>query len=235
MQSDSAANAPGFNPERLRTLTQRFAALRQGGLNSVAFGILGFTVEVWDLPQWWLKALFPMLSVPLLLCFTREYIPKYYERRFGHIESRSLSSKESVQFLALVVFFVGFVIVGSIMGARADALLATISNQLHVAISDPEHRINLNPVLYFLLWLMLYVSSFLSRPQAATRSYAIIVAPLPWALLALCPLRYPMVSQFLLWKVLTTGWLGLTFVTIGIHEHIRLVRMFPRRIDDSNH
>jgi hypothetical protein len=231
MQADSAANLASLNPDRLRNITKRFTALRQGGLNTVVLGICVFLVAVTDLWSGWLRDALWMLTLAPLFLFFRGYVPKYYERRFGHMEAQeSISAGEA---FTLLLFILGLFIY-SIIASRANAFFASLTNPLHVAISDPDHRINLNPVLFFLAVLTIDLISTPWREQPGKGARGACVLALPWCLVVFLPLQYPRVAQFLPWKMITTGWLGLTQIAIGIHQHITLVRLFPRRVREEN-
>jgi hypothetical protein len=41
--------------------------------------------------------------------------------------------------------------------------------------------------------------------------------------------------QFLFWKTLNAGSLGLGFIVLGLYDHIMLLRMMPKRIAEDDH
>jgi hypothetical protein len=58
---------------------------------------------------------------------------------------------------------------------------------------------------------------------------------LAWAITGLYALRHADAVHFTLWKFLNNGWLGLSFIALGLYNHYTLVRLMPQRIENEEH
>jgi hypothetical protein len=45
----------------------------------------------------------------------------------------------------------------------------------------------------------------------------------------LFPLQHPAITQLLFWRILSAGWLGISFMAIGLYQHMALVRLLPKK------
>jgi len=221
-----------FDPERLRYVTRSVLVLQSQGLNTVALGAAFFLFRLHYFFKgspfyWWLT-----IAAVAALVATGRYIPKYYQRRFGTVESPNLSNK---QFVVVLSVFLALVFFGRAVGRSADSFTASASDRLHAAISDPGHRVSLLPVVFWLLFLCLDLIGLLwgTRRTALSKLYFSLVGTLFWAFVVFYALYQPPPVHVLFWKVLYTGWLGLSFMAIGLYDHISLVHLLPKSAQEG--
>jgi len=225
-------NAATIDPERLRYVTRSFIALQGQGLNLVLFGAAFFLFSVHDFFQGSEISAWLIIPAGVAIAAAFRYIPKYYQRRFGTVESPSLSNKQFVVFLSVILALAFF---GPSIGRFADSFTATASDRLHAAFSDPGHRVNFLPVLFW-LWLLCTDLTFLLRHRRRTdpsRPYFTFVGTLFWTLVVVYPAYQSEPMHALFWKVLNVGWLGLSFIAIGLYDHIGLVHLLPKRAQEE--
>lgn len=213
--------------ERLRYITENFQSLQ--GLTWVALGAVFFLTSSEDVSgialPWWLG----LLIVPLGIAAFR-YIPKYYEQRFGSVEPRYPSNTHAVIFL-IVILVLAFC--GRSIGRYADSVVPQVSNKIHGMISDPDHRANLSPILF---WVVLVFAGPSRRPKDLVRvrlafDFACLLL---WIVVsAFFPLRHPDVTHLTLWRILDAGWLGISMILVGLYEHLTLLRLVPARFRAS--
>jgi hypothetical protein len=212
--------------ERLRYVTENFQALQ--GLTLVCMGGWLFFSEAEDIPgvvpPWWLKLL-TLLALGLYLAALR-YIPRYYERRFGSVEWRVRRvSPIDIKSLVLQLVFVVLLLVVLLFGLAGGRYL----NWAHRMLSDPDHRANLPPVLYWFAFLCAWASNrshFGRLHMVLFSAYFLIL----WTGVSVfLPLRHPEVTQQTLWRILNAGWLGISLMLMGLYNHLTLVRLLPRR------
>jgi hypothetical protein len=228
MRVQQPATVAESNYARLRYVTKNFQSLQ--GLTWVAFGSAFFLSSIEDvlsrpLPWWFL-----LLGIALIIAAYR-YVPKYYQRRFGSVEPRSPSNKHAVIFL-LVLLALG--LFGHPLGRYLDSVIPQVNNQIHVMISDPDHRTNLLPVIF---WTVPLFAGGLRRPRDARRLGVPfdMACLLFWAVaLVFYPLRYPDVTRLMFWKLLNTGWLGISMIVIGLYDHLTLVSLLPGRVREGD-
>jgi hypothetical protein len=140
--------------ERLRHAT-RILGTRQG-LYTVLFGALYLLMELGDEWEWrgeWSIRLTVLAGIPVLMVAYRRWIPRYYRKRFGHVEPREISAKQFGVFLGVIVLLL---FVGEPLAHRLDPMVSSFSNRLHLAISDPAHQVNLWPSFF---WTAMLISS----------------------------------------------------------------------------
>jgi len=219
------------NKERLRYVTENFESLQ--GLKSVGTWSFLFLLEIEHVPgvvlPWWVW----LLSFGLFFAAFR-YVPKYYERRFGSVESRVAPIHPFVAILVLI--FVVMLFLWPVLARYANPVVAEVgnmahevSNVAHRVISDPDHRANLLPVLY---WLALLCGGISTRQRFVRLRMVLFFACflLLWtSVLAFLPLRHPEVTQQTLWRILNAGWFGISMILIGLYEHLTLVHFLPTR------
>jgi hypothetical protein len=226
-----AAAEDRANNERLRYVTENFESLQ--GLKSVGIWGCLFLTEIEHVPgvalPWWLW----LLSFGLFFAAFR-YIPKYYERRFGSVESRVAPIHPFVAILVLI--FIVMLFLWPVLAGYANPVVAEVgnvshevSNVAHRMISDPDHRANLLPVLY---WLAFFCSGISSR-QPFVRLRMVFFSAcvlLFWTVvLAFLPLRHAEVTQQVPWRVLNAGWFGISMILLGLNDHLMLVQLLPGR------
>lgn len=222
-----------LDPERLRHITRLFCGLQFGGLTLVAFGTCFFAVEMiafFSSPL--IRALLVLFAFVTWLAGQR-YVPKYYERRFGQVESPEMSLPG---FVILMLGLVVLMFAESVFGIRIDGFLNSLNNQLHTVISDPEHRVKVGPTLF---WAFLLISDLMGFGWGARRRgnpwlWIEIVALPFWSCVFFLPLHHPAVMQSLVWRIVTTAWLGISFMVIGLYEHLTFVSVLPKKTQENN-
>ena len=228
MKAHATVGSAEPNYARLRYVTENFQALQ--GLTWVALGSAFFLSSIKDavgqpLPFW-----LQLLAVALMVAAVR-YIPKYYQSRFGSVEPRSPSNKHAVIFL-LVLLALG--LFGRPLGRYLDSVIPQANNQIHGTISDPDHRANLLPVIFWTVLLCargFRPSRFASRLDVPFN----LVCLLFWAFaLVFYPLRYPDFTNLTLWKILNAGWFGISMIVTGLYDHLTLVELLPRRVRERD-
>jgi len=218
-----------LEPGRLRRITQSLLSLQSGGgLTSAAFGLFLFGMCAQDVLPGRTGDLLPAVAA-LSWWLADRYVPKYYERRFGHVESSSSSESLSARgFLILLLVLLILAIVGPAIGRRADVLFGNLDNQLHILISDPERRVSFAPILYWAFLLMIGVLG-----AGPNRNKSLVLAAtfigICWTAFFFYPLHHPEVAHLLLWKIVSTGWLGISIMAIGLYEHSSVVLLLPKR------
>jgi len=197
-------------PERLRYLTQGLLDLRSGGgLTWAALGLLLFAMEVEDVLPHRYIGFFLWVVGGLSWYLAVKYIPKYYERRFGHVEppKSSMNPREAVTFLIIVTLFLLFIVylfiapfIGLATGRSLDILFGRLGDQAHVLIHDPAHLVRWGPILYF---AFLLICGFQWTGKNKDRAFLLIMSleSLFWIAFFLYPLSNPAVCQVLLWRI----------------------------------
>jgi len=217
--------------ERLRYVTENFQSLQ--GLTWVAFGGFLALSDTENIPgivfPWWLKLLMKLLGMSLVLAAVR-YIPKYYERRFGSVEWRvgPHDAKFPIFVLAIVVMFLVILFFGPSVGRYLDSVVSELSNVAHRMISDPDHRANLSPVLYWFALLCAGASkrSHFGRLRMVLPACFLILST---GVSVFLPLRHPEVTQQMFWRILNACWFGISFMLWGLYHHFMLVHLLPAR------
>ena len=221
---------PRLDPERLRLATRLLQ--NPQGLITVAMGAtLLVSSVVKHTSGWYWSVLY--LSACLAFLFSYKRMPGYYRNRFGYVEPKSgMSPREARGCLILGLGFLVLIIFGRWIGRAADSVVVWATNALHSALSDPDHRLHLAPLLY---WLSLSLLGGRQKWDPYWRYFA-IGGTLVWSFVAFYPLNHPDIAKNLLWAITNSGWLGLTLIAFGTYEHHLLVHLLPRRKqhDDSN-
>lgn len=218
--------------ERLRYVTRNLESLQ--GLTWVAFGGVFALSDAQNIPgivfPWWLTFLLNLSVIGLALAAFR-YIPKYYERRFGSVEWRvgPPNAKLPIYALAFVFVFLAMLFFGSALDRYLDSVVPELSNAAHRMISDPDHRANLGPALFLLVFLCGGISARTSGLQRL-RSIFYFACLLFWVgVLTFLPLRHPEVTRQTVWQILNACWLGISFMLWGLYDHFMLVHLSPAR------
>jgi hypothetical protein len=225
----------GLDPKRLRYVTENFHILQSQGLNLVVLGLMFLEFRIEEVlggrwPWWW-----DLLFLAGCVAGIR-YIPRYYRHRFGWIEPRTSNLSNKLLFVLIPVFLI-LLFFGTNIGRFADAVAARVGDRLHEMISDPTHRANLNPILWWLWFLSMDLTAPLWRSRRVDDHalYISCVGVLFWSVVILYPpLRYPEIMQFTIWKILNAGWLGISFIALGLYGHLTLVRLLPKRIHEED-
>lgn len=213
-----------IDPQRLKFITENIASLQ--GLNSVALGAWGFLFsvqDVWSLP-WWAKLLSGTVQFVLLIVIARGLVVKYYERRFGHVEPKTKSPttrREAIGCLVAILLFAAALIWGRRLEVWVDTIL----------IGDPSGQIRLLALLFWTVWLSKSLRRDSSSDPRGPFFYSVGLAVS--AAVAFFPKWNREIIQSMLWRTLNVGSLWLTFIALGLRDHVVLVRALPKNGSDD--
>jgi hypothetical protein len=114
---------------------------------------------------------------------------------------------------------------GRPIGRYADSIIAVVQSMI------PAHPLTFSPALSWSLYLC---ASFRRNPQREDfyKMYFLASGALAWAFAAFYPMWHPDATHPALCKFLNEGWMGLSFIAWGLYDHLTLVRLMPRRIDN---
>ncbi|HTW31494.1 MAG TPA: hypothetical protein VMD76_07445 [Candidatus Sulfotelmatobacter sp.] len=232
--ADGQAGPMTEDDGRLRYVTRLLGG--QPGLNLALFGTFLFLINVQGVLNgpsgWWilLEALASIVVLKIYLAAYKRWIPNYYRQRFGHVEASSISAK---QFGILLSVLVALLFVGWPAAHYLDPTVSRFDIRIHQAISDPERQINLMPSFY---WAVLFVISLRRNASSLEirRSFFLLGGLLGFASIALLPTWHPELGGVRLWQILNTGGLGLSFIVLGLYDHITLIRLLPRSIAEGD-
>lgn len=233
-ESDSLPNggAP-VDHERLRYVTRLLGA--QQGLQIALLGTLLFWIEANDIwhRHWtrgWAGGLAWLVGAVLFVRAWQRWIPRYYERRFGHVEAQEMSAKQFVTLLATLVALAFF---GHPVSNYFEPMVSKLLGRVHVMISDPSQQVNLFPSF---LWMAMFSSSLRwpLRKMERQRQCFELAGLVVFVSIAVLPIWQHDAGKLALWKVLNAGGLGLTFIAMGLYDHIVLVRALPRRLAEGD-
>ncbi len=222
----SADAVSALTAERLKYVTEHFHQLQ--GLTYVALGAWFLLIDslrgvYFDFSRW-------LLLLYLLFLFAMLYLPKYYRRRFGWID-RQAARMTNKQFVFLLLALLMLLFFGRPTGRYADSILADVQSMI------PAHPVTFFPAIVWSVYLCL---SFRRNPHQEDfyRMYFLASGALAWVFTAICPIWHPDAVHPALWRFLNTGWVGLSFMALGLYDHLTLVRLMPRRMgneeDDSD-
>jgi hypothetical protein len=219
--------------ERLRYVTRIYGG--QQGLYTALLGVTLLFVELedaWKAEGLWgfLDFLVAMAGLWFYLAAYQRWIPKYYEKRFGHVEPREPSAKQSAIFVGVIVALLFF---GRSFAHRIDPVISSFGDRLHVMISDPAHQINLCPSFF---WTGLFVINLGRKLQNIERQNLsfLLCGTLGFSSVVLIAMWHPDARQAGLWRALNAGGIGLSFIVLGLYDHITLVRMLPKRVEEGD-
>jgi hypothetical protein len=219
--------------ERLRYVTRIYAG--QQGLYTVLLGASLLLIELGD--AWrgeglWglLDFLVTMGGLWIYLAAYQRWIPKYYQKRFGHVEPRQPSAIWFAIFLGLIVVLL---FLGRSFAHRIDPVISSFGERLHLMISDPAHQINLWPSFF---WTTLFIINLGRNLRSMGRQnlFFLLCGTLGFSSVVLIAMWHPDARQGVLWRALNAGGIGLSLVALGLYDHITLVRMLPKRAEEGD-
>ena len=217
--------------DRLMYVTRLLGS--QQGLNTALAGtvvLLANPDEVWHWLNGWWRLFAGLAWLALLVGSLRisyvDWIPKYYERRFGSVQAARapVSRRNAIFSIALLaLLFIGWPIAHYL-----DPMA-----RLHTAISDPARQINLWPSVF---WVLLLCGSLRSHMSGAERQrlYFVLIGIIGFVSIVSYAIWYPEVKQLELWKILNAGGLGLSLIALGLYDHTVLVRALPKRVAERD-
>jgi hypothetical protein len=218
--------------ERLRYVTSMLAG-RQG-LHMVLLGIPLFLMDVigaLNPPTGWLRWLTGFGIVGILVisiqAYRGDWVSRYYRQRFGYVESREMSAR---QFAILLLVFVGLFFFGQPVARLVAPFGSAFLGRVHLLISDPSHRVDLRASF---LWMAFSIGST-SRRRVDSRWLCFSFGLLASISVALFPMWHPDAEKLELWRILNAGGMGLTFIILGLYDHIVLVRALPKRVAEGD-
>lgn len=209
--------------KRLKYVTGLLGTQQQG-LNTVLFGTFLFLMEAplkW--PRGWAIDLAWLAGMLIFFAAWRRWIPTYYRERFGRVEPQEISAKG---FGILLLVLIALILFGQPVTRRLEPLASSFLGHVHLLISDPSHQINLGPSSF---WLASLSTSLLWRRRTDGQWFCFL-GLLASISVALLPVWHPGAETLGIWKMLNAGGFGLSFIAIGIYEHIVLVRALPKRV-----
>ena len=239
--NDELNTLPSPNPtildqERLKYVTRLLSS--PPGLNTALLGTLTFLVNAWEtlplhsLSGWWsaLAGLAWVASMwALLRVLMTDGIAEYYQQRFGSVQSApKRASKWSALFgLALLLAFPVVLFIGW------AGYLDPVIFHLHRMISDPARQINLWPSVY---WAALLCGSLRWHMSGIERQsmFFMLVGMIGFASIVSYATFHPEAKQHDLWKLLNSGGFGLSFIALGLYDHITLVLLLPKRVAEGD-
>ena len=212
--------------ERLKYVTGLLGSQQQG-LNTVLFGTFVFLMEgpfIWprgraiDLACW--------AGLVVFVAAWRRWIPKYYQKRFGHVQAHEMSAK---QFAILLLVFVSLFFFGQTIARYLDPVASSFLGSVHMRMSDPSHQINLVPSFF---WLASLFAGLLWRRRIDSLWLGFL-GLLVFLAIALFPMWHPGAERLVMWKILNAGGFGLSLMAMGLYDHIVLVRALPKRVAEG--
>ena len=229
-QTESPANYEvPVDHDRLRYVTSLLGS--QQGLNTALLGTLLFflnTREILGWPGGWWGVLVWVAGIVGLRIYSAAYqrwVPDYYQRRFGSVQAapKPWSRRGAISFLViLALLFIGW----------PTAYYLGLFGRLHRMISDPARQIDLLPSI---LWMLLLCRSLRWRMSGIERQrlYFQLVGMVGFASIVTYAIWNPDAKQLVWWKVLNAGGLGLSLITVGLYDHISLVLLLPKRVEEG--
>lgn len=217
MEQAGVAEDVGSESERLKFVTQHFSALQ--GLNFAAVGTMFFLSSVWEIWQvpWWAD----ILAFGLLIVLVRR-LPSYYEHRFGRVEPKHPTNLQAIVFVAIII-------VCLIWGRHLELVLSKLENWVHQTIPAAT---GISPLV---LWMFGFLNSLGRRSRFDPQGpYFFFFGMVLTSIVAFVPLWYPVTKQLILSKVLDAGWIGLTLIAWGLHDHFLLIRLLPNQGSDDD-
>ncbi|HEX4485513.1 MAG TPA: hypothetical protein VH088_04560, partial [Terriglobales bacterium] len=154
------------------------------------------------------------------------HLPRYYEQRFGEVEQKSISNKQ-------FIFLLGSLIVLLFIGQRLQWIADGAVRHIHLLLSDPNEQVDIAPFLMWSLFFCLSIRWRMQKTDWPTTGISFIGA-LAYALLGLHLFSHPDARQFVLWKILNAGAIGIFFITTGLYDHLLLVRSIPNKISEDD-
>jgi hypothetical protein len=220
--------------ERLRFVTRLLGA--QGGLRTILFGTFLFWIEAnhdvwhWHWPRGWAGGLAWLVGMVVFFRAWQRWIPRYYERRFGHVEPQEMSAK---RFGILLLALLALALFGQPIANYFEPSVSSFLAGVHLVISDPAQQVNLYAPI---LWTAGFFSSLrwpLRRMERQRLCFE-LAGLIGFVSIAILPMWHPDAEKLGLWKVLNAGGLGLSFIAVGLYNHIVLIRALPRRLAEGD-
>lgn len=218
----------GIDRERLRYVTRLLGT--QQGLSTALFGLYLFFADGGDiyggpLRGWW-PTLARLSAIAIYAIAVKQWIPRYYQNRFGFVEAQESGGK---WFGLLLLAIVVLIFIGQPLGHYLDL----IASRVHTTISDPRGRVDLFAPF---LWIALFLGNLRWRLRSWERTQLcfLFIGTVIFSFVAVCPIWLPEVQQAGLWKVLNAGGLGLSLTAMGLYDHIVLVRTLPKGIAEGD-
>jgi hypothetical protein len=208
----------------------RILAGRQG-LYEVFLGCMFLSMELCHFwPKSWPTRLASLALPSAFVGAYKRWIPDYYRRRFGVVESNEPTAR---QFGILLAVLLGLLIFSFLFGDSADSAISKLSIRLHILMSDPEQQIMLGP---FFIWTVFLLpgSRWSRRRIQLGQSFFGLCGLTAFGSVVLLAATYPEVKQIALWRILNACGLGLTLVALGLYDHFSLVLFLPNRIAQDN-
>jgi hypothetical protein len=217
--------------ERLTYITRTLGG--QQGVYTVWLGAMLLLPELgglWKVPGGWLAGLSRFAVLAAFIMAYKRWIPRYYRRRFGHVEAQEISAR---QFVILLSALVALFFFGQPVARYLSPIASSSLDRVHLMISDPGHQVNLGPSF---LWVALFFSSLRWRVSRAENQWLcfLLGGTLAFISIALFPIWHPSAGRLVLWRVLNAGGLGLSFIASGLYHHITLLRMLPKRVAEGD-
>lgn len=219
--------------ERLTYVTRLLGA--QQGLRSILLGTLLFwaganTIWHWHWASGWVGGITSLAGIVVFARAWQRWIPRYYEKRFGHVERPEMSGKHFGIFLLVLL---GLAVFGQPIANYFEPWVSTFLGNVHLLISDPANQVNLSAPS---LWIAMFASSLLWPPKGVGRrrlcfEFASLVG---FASIALFPTWHPNAEKLGLWKVLNAGGFGLSLIAMGLYDHMVLVLALPKRVAEGD-
>jgi hypothetical protein len=222
------------DPERLKYVTRLLSAQQQRAKTVLLGALLFLAPEVhiwhWQWTSGWVGGMAWLVGVVVFVRAWQRWIPRYYERRFGHVQPQEISAKQ------FGILLLGLLAMALFSRPIANYFEPTVSNflgRVHVMISDPSQQVNLLPSF---LWLTAFFTSLRwpLRKMGRQRLCFELLGLVAFASIALFPIWDPDAKQLAWWKILNAGGFGLSFIAIGLYDHIVLVRALPKRVAEGD-
>ncbi len=230
IDGDSIGNMEADH-ERLRYVTKLLGA--QAGLQSILLGTYFFWIEAnhdiwhWHWPRGWAGGLAWLVGMVVFVRAWRRWIPTYYRERFGRVQPREISAKG---FGILLLVLIAFILFGRPVARGLEPLASSFLGHVHLLISDPSHHINLWASSF---WMASLFASLLWHRRVDGQWFCLL-GLLASLSVALFPIWHPDAETLEIWKILNAGGFGLSFIAIGLYEHIVLVRALPKRVAEGD-
>jgi hypothetical protein len=221
-----------IDQDRLRYVSRTLGA--QQGLYLIVFGAGLLPIELREVLPPIARAWSPLTALAyfaecafIWTTYTR-LIPRYYQRRFGHVELKEPSAKGFAVFL-LMVFVLFFF--GQALARRLDPMISDVVARVHMAISDPDRRVNLWPPFF---WMTMILTGLRRQPgkiefQRLSFLSAMLII---FTSVALYPKWHPDAQQLGIWSVMNAGWLGISLMVLGVYDHLTLLLLLPKRTEE---
>ena len=219
--------------KRLKYVTENFSTLQ--GLRTAVLGVTVLLIKFRSNSLFvggWLKTLTMPVVIICGVAYLR-FLPKYYERLFGRVEQQApdMTNSQGCAFFGTILALLVCSLVVPHFGRSLDNLCDELSQSIHAMLDDPDHRLNFSPILYWSLLFVLSLSSSSFRrgqPIDLRITSFWLVLTLFWCVVITLPVHQPDLVNVTWWKILNTGWLGISLIMTGICDHLTLVFLLPR-------